>query len=227
MAGNPGLKTAVFIEGTLNDLTVRITAGRSNSRSVGGAGRSGAPALPAGSWRAAEGQLFARGVATSRSSKAITGKLGTEGRQLGLVAAGRDRYAPSGKLGLCAVLDGSGGNDFLRPRPGLACAAAVDAQLLSSARLSQRARASCDTLVRTGRRLAERKRRPLEPGDNLHRICSDRDSDVAGRFPGALAGSAGICGSGQSENNSAEGDGMSGGNERRSRERPRSGGERF
>jgi hypothetical protein len=109
----PGLLTAVHVDGTLNDsrdrdrgwsIEIAFPWSAFGSRAPvkrPAAGDAGAGETPRRRRRLAH-QLLPRGVANRYRRREVRQSAGTEGRQLGLVAARFDRYARAGTLGLCA-----------------------------------------------------------------------------------------------------------------------------
>ena len=101
----PGLKTAVHCRGTLNDPSdedqgwdLEIAIPWACAPRVRQSPRSAAH------WRSVAGQFFARRVAARGRRWQISKNRQFPRGQLGLVASGNHRHAPTGTLGVCSVL---------------------------------------------------------------------------------------------------------------------------
>ena len=102
----PGLRTAVAIDGTLNDASDRDRGWTVEIAFPWTAFASRAPVAPPAARRFVAGQFLARGVADRGRRQRIPEGAGQAGGQLGVVAAGGDQHARAGALGLrgvCAV----------------------------------------------------------------------------------------------------------------------------
>ena len=118
---SPACKTAVHIDGTLNDprdkdrgWTVEIAWPWEGLTEIATA------RVPAERWRPVAHQLLARRVGHEVVGRQISQGGEPAGTQLGLVAAGRDRHAPPGALGLSAIQHGQAGQRGIEARPGWA-----------------------------------------------------------------------------------------------------------
>ena len=132
----PGLKSAVHLDGTLNDPSGRGSRldGRAGL-SLAGAGRGGphpTPPRDGDQWRV----NFSRVEWSLRvAGGGLREGAGDEGEQLGLVAPGRHQHAPPGSVGLRPVRDGPVGHGITAARPHPVRAPLAARPLLRAARL--------------------------------------------------------------------------------------------
>ncbi len=130
----PGLKSAVFVDGTLNDprdtdrgwsveiaFPWRVLAEQARR-----------PAPPRGG-RSVAREFFARAVAVRHDDRAVRETEGRPRGQLGLVAAARRGHAPARALGLRAVHVARARRGDLRARPVMAGAGVAPSRVLRAA----------------------------------------------------------------------------------------------